>query len=378
MVEHPPTLLVALARQLDSLRGGGLRALRRGSSDQPDLVEWTPSRAALCRAEEVAETCERLGIDVWYPGHAHWPAAFEDLDAPPAAVFARGSAGALAKPCLAVVGSRDADGYGVAVAAALGRAFGAAGACVVSGGALGVDAAAHRGALDARGTTVAVLAGGLDRPSPATHRPLFEGILRAGGLLLSEAPPGLRPSRWSFPRRNRLVAALARAVVVAAAGPRSGTRHTVRWARALGRPVLAVPADVGYAGSEGSNALLAAREARALVHPDQALGLVGLQAPAWTWPRPVARGPGIPPVWVGAAPPGRPRRGRATCSPAAHPVLAALGTEPLAPEVVAERTGLAIDEVLAALVELELEGRAVRLAGNRFCRRPLTGEPGGE
>ncbi len=187
-----------------------------------------------------------------------YPAALGDLAGPPAVLFASGVerlAALAGEPAVAIVGARRASAYGLEVAAALGRGLSAAGVTVVSGMALGVDSAAHAGALDAGGRTIAVLGGGVDVPYPATKRALHA---RLGGeaVVVSELPPGFRPRRWTFPARNRIIAALAAVTVVVEAAQRSGALITARIARELGRDVGAVPGHVTSPLASGPNALL--------------------------------------------------------------------------------------------------------------------------
>jgi DNA processing protein len=163
----------------------------------------------------------------------------------------------LGEPCVAVVGARRASAYGLEVARALGRGLSAAGVTVVSGLALGVDAAAHDGALDGGGRTVAVLAGGADRPYPATRRRTHARIVEVGAVI-SELPPGTRCWRWAFPARNRVIAGLAAVCVVVEAGERSGSLITTGIAEDLGRDVAAVPGQVTSSLAAGPNALIQA------------------------------------------------------------------------------------------------------------------------
>jgi DNA processing protein len=173
----------------------------------------------------------------------------------------------------AVVGTRAASAYGEYVAADLAAGLVQRDAAVVSGGAFGIDGAAHRAALAAEGLTVAVLAGGIDVPYPAGHAALLHRI-RDEGLLVSEYPPGVRPARHRFLTRNRLVAALAGATVVVEAGARSGAANTAAWARALGRPVCAVPGPVTSSASVGCHALLRG-EAHLVTRAEDVIELVG-------------------------------------------------------------------------------------------------------
>lgn len=188
-------------------------------------------------------------------GDADYPASLEQLPQPPARLFAVGRLELLQRPTAAVVGTRRASPYGVRVAREFGRAIAAAGGTVISGLARGIDAAAHCGALEGGGATVAVLGTGLGVVYPAGHRAL-QARIGAEGLLLSEEPPDERAGPGSFPRRNRIIAALSRLVVVVEAGERSGALNTVDHALDLSREVAAVPGPIDAPECRGSNTLL--------------------------------------------------------------------------------------------------------------------------
>jgi DNA processing protein len=186
-----------------------------------------------------------------------YPARMRDLEDPPAVLHVGGERRAIdAGEAVAVVGARRASPYGLEVAARLGRELSAARVPVISGMALGVDSAAHAGALQGRGVTVAVLAGGADVPYPASKRRLHAEILRRGAVV-SELPPGFRAHRWCFVARNRLIAALATVVVIVEATAHSGSLITAGFATDLGRTVGAVPGQVTSRLALGTNALLA-------------------------------------------------------------------------------------------------------------------------
>ncbi|TFV83458.1 DNA-processing protein DprA [Blastococcus sp. CT_GayMR16] len=200
---------------------------------------------------------------------------------PPVALWVRGPArlDELVDRSVAIVGSRASTAYGEHVAAELGHALGERGWTVVSGGAFGIDAAAHRGALAAEAPTLAVLACGVDRPYPAAHGALFNRIAETG-LLVSEWPPGCAPLRHRFLVRNRLIAALTRGTVVVEAAARSGAQATARRARDLGRQLLVVPGPVTSAMSVGCHELLRDEEAGARLvasaeHVIEAVGGIG-------------------------------------------------------------------------------------------------------
>jgi DNA processing protein len=218
-------------------------------------------RCALGNFDADAER-ERLasaGVEVVCRHAAAYPPRLLDLDDPPATLFACGRLEALDRlreePAVAIVGTRNPSPYGTEVAYSLGRGLGAANVPVVSGLALGIDATAHRGCLDGRGLAVAVLAGGPEAAYPRRHRHLHERV-REQGVVLSELPPGTRPYRWSFPARNRIMAALARMTLVVEAADPSGSLITADFARDLGRSVAAVPGRVTSRFARGTNGLL--------------------------------------------------------------------------------------------------------------------------
>jgi len=217
-------------------------------------------RAALRRFDPAAER-ERIGTLGLHAACRHgrgYPESLSDLTDAPAVLFSTSPAPLGAGdggPVVGIVGTRAASPYGLEVAHALGRGLGAAGVPVVSGLALGIDAAAHRGCLDAGGHTIAVLAGGVDVPYPRQHTRLHERIA-ARGAIVSEMPPGRRPFKWSFPARNRIMAGLADMVVLVEAADPSGSLITAEFARDLGRAVGAVPGRITARMAAGTNGLL--------------------------------------------------------------------------------------------------------------------------
>jgi DNA processing protein len=188
-----------------------------------------------------------------------YPAGLRNLNDPPNPLYVRGGIDRLERlatePGVAIVGGRQASEYAREVARDMGRGLSAAGVTVISGLALGVDAASHRGAVVSGGTAIAVLACGPDYVYPRRHARLYEQILERG-VVVSELPPGTRPYAWSFPARNRIMAALARLVVVVEARESSGSLITVEFAGQLGREVAAVPGHVTARAAAGSNRLL--------------------------------------------------------------------------------------------------------------------------
>jgi DNA processing protein len=249
---------------------------------------------------------------------------------------------------VAVVGSRAASASGLEQARAVGAALARAGAWVVSGGAAGIDAAAHAGAVEAGGRTVVVLGGGLDHLYPAENRGLFARVVETGGGLVAEADDGQRPATWSFPKRNRIVAVLGEATVVVRAGVRSGALLTAGRASRVGRPVWVA---AGVAGGEGAGlrqlAAAGATEFRTVEELASGLGLGARQDPAEAEMEP----------------------GRLDGEAAA--LWSALDREPRGADEVARRAGVGPGAVLAGLMELELLGLVKRMPGRGFARRDV-------
>lgn len=214
---------------------------------------------------------------------AAYPDGLRGLDRPPTALFVMGSSAPLPPPedCVAIVGARRCTEVGRWVARDLAAGLARRGLVVVSGLALGIDAAAHEGALDAGGRTLAVLANPVDRPGPVRNLGLAQEIGGGAGWLISERPPRARVHPSEFPRRNRLVAAMASVVVVVEAGLPSGTLSTVTWALSLSREVAAVPGPVTSPASAGANSLIAAG-AHLVTCPEDVLAIVGRARDRWS------------------------------------------------------------------------------------------------
>ncbi len=248
--------LIALAGSAEEL----WTVLARGGERAAALVgrEKAQTWAMECRKTEpeaVLRELARAGIEVIAPGDASYPPMLAAIYDPPAVLFARGEMPPVDGPCVAVVGSRKASGYGTYVAHALGEELGRLGITVVSGAAYGVDGKAHQGCLRAGGHTVAVLGCGVDRVYPPGHEGLLQEVAKQG-CLLSEFPPGTGPLPWHFPYRNRIIAGLSHVVVVVEASQRSGALITAEIALEEGREVMAVPGPIGNPLSRGTNGLI--------------------------------------------------------------------------------------------------------------------------
>lgn len=230
------------------------------------------------RIHEAMRTARRCGARLVLPGDDEWPERVSDLGSHvPLALWVRGSAGSLAAVGVALVGARAASSYGEHVAGLLAGELAAQGIVVVSGGAYGIDGAAHRAALGADGTTVAVLAGGVDRAYPAGHSQLFARIAESGAVV-SELPCGTAPTKWRFLARNRVIGALAAATVVVEAGWRSGSLNTAGHAATLGRPLGAVPGSILSSMSAGCHRLLREYDARCVTSAADVRELIGERA----------------------------------------------------------------------------------------------------
>jgi len=256
-----------------------------------------------------------------------FPPLLRAIHDPPPGLFVRGTADValLSRAAVAVVGARACSGYGASVARSLGRDLTRGGLIVVSGMARGIDAEAHRGALEADGPTIAVLGCGIDRDYPAAHAELARRIA-ANGLLVSEYAPGVEPAPWRFPARNRIVAGLCAATVVVEARERSGALITADLALEEGREVLTVPGEISSALSAGTNDLLKLG-ATPLTAASDVLGLFGIEETA----------------------------------PADRDGL--LDLLPATADELVRRTGKPAAEIARALVELELAGTAVAHEG---------------
>lgn len=281
-------------------------------------------------------------------GEEGWPQALDLLRDLPEFLRVRGELPRKGDRVVAVVGSRTAGPRGIEQARRIGDAVARAGAWVVSGGAAGIDAAAHAGAIDAGGRTVVVLGGGLDHLYPAENRGLFARVVETGGGLAAEVDDGQRPVAWSFPKRNRIVAALAGATVVVRAGARSGALLTAGHAARLGLPVW-VAGGVEGDGGEGLRQLASAgaAEFRTVEELTTGLGLTVRDD-----------------LDVADADPG-------SLGGDAAALWNALDREPRGADEVAQRSGVGSGAVMAGLMELELLGLVERRPGRGFARRDL-------
>ena len=325
------------------------------------------NRAHALNLEHVTQQAQKAAARFVIPGDAQWPSALGDLAAAdpvrdwggtPLGLWVKGNGalGPMTRDAVSVVGARAASPYGERVAAELASAAAERGCCVVSGAAYGIDAAAHRGALASQGSTVAVVAGGVDEAYPRAHRRLLDDIAESG-CIVSEVRVGEHPTRRRFLVRNRLIAALSAGTVIVEASLRSGARNTASWATACGRVVMAVPGPVTSATSVTPHRLIREGEATLVTCIDDVLELIHP---------------------LGEVMPQRERRGRLldSLSDQAKAVFEAL---PLrggrdAGEI-SLRAGMPLPEVMAALVGLADAGWARPLSDGRWGLGPTSDRP---
>jgi DNA processing protein len=271
------------------------------------------------------------------PRDPDYPARLRDLDRPPDPLWIDGDPTVLGARCVAVVGTRRMTSYGERLARELAAACAAAEVVVVSGFAQGIDSAAHRGALDAGGRTVAVLGEGIAlflATVRGRRRPLVPRV-RASGALVSQYAPGFRAQPWAFAKRNATIAALAEIVVVVEAGERSGALITANDARRLGRPLFAVPGQVGSWASVGTNSLIASRRAEALVGASSLVDALALPLPP-------------------------------TSHPATDPILSALAAGPLDTDSLGRRLRRSESDLAEGLLRLTLAGLVTKTPDGRW------------
>jgi DNA processing protein len=315
------------------------RAQLAGAGLSPQRLQRIVVGADRRRARQEVERLDRIGARLVSWRHTDYPPGLRHLPQPPLLLAIRGR-WPVDPRAVAIVGARAATAYGTQAARRLAGAAARAGLPVVSGLARGIDREALEAALTEDAWPVAVLGCGLDVYYPPEHERLQESIAERG-TLISEFPMGQRPDRFAFPRRNRIIAALAQKVLVVEAGERSGALITADHALEIGRQVMAVPGPIDSFQSRGTNRLIA-DGAHPALDERWMLELLGCRAP-------------VAPI--------------AAADPDEDPVLAALGTRPLAPDELAAATGQDVRGVRAALIALELAGRVCRVAGGRYTRR---------
>jgi DNA processing protein len=364
---HPLPMSVAASTpeawatlSLKALPHQALVALLRAFGNPSAVLEATRAQLAAVVPDVVAARVQQpvapeslAATREWLADPSHEIIAWDDPDYPhalldlgyaPPALFFVGRRQLLNRPALAIVGSRNATAQGIDNARAFAHALSQAGLTIVSGLAVGVDAAAHEGALEGAGSTLAVVGTGLDRVYPARNRELAHRIAEHGGLI-SEFPPETPPREKNFPRRNRLISGLARGVVVVEAALSSGSLITARYAGEQGREVFAIPGSIHSPLSKGCHKLI--KDGAKLVETAQDI-LVELG--------------------MGATAAGSATRAANPVTANEGKVLDALGGDTANVDTLVARTALAPDVVVAALTGLELAGQVAAIPGGQWQR----------
>lgn len=335
--------------------------------------EGAASLTRMIRAGGIDRTLDELAekhVRLVLRGEPGYPTRLAEIPLPPHLLFVWGSA-ELDDPCaLAVVGTRKATEYGVSRTRAMARELAQAGVCIVSGLALGIDAAGHRGALDAMGRTVAVLGGALDKLYPAQNRSLMHAIMGSGGSVVTEYPLGMAPTRYSFLHRNRIIAGMSLGVLVTEGARRSGALRTAENALDYGREVFALPGDVRSEGSQlphmlirdGAQLVTCAGDILDTLTMEPAVGRPAREAERQRPPRGAAQSAGK------RAQPDAPQKREppAGLGEAETAVWRILSAGECDFDALCAQSGMASEELGALLMMMELEGTVESLAGLRY------------
>ncbi|HYO92255.1 MAG TPA: DNA-processing protein DprA [Pyrinomonadaceae bacterium] len=331
---------------------------------RPEAIESIMARDLFEKAADEMERVRELGADVLLLDDGVYPALLREVFDPPITLYVKGAwAECLEKPCVAIVGSRRCSTYGQNAAGMLARDLAARGVTIISGLARGIDAAAHRGALEAGGRTVAVMGTGVDQIYPRDHRKLAAEILENNGALISEFPLETPPAPQNFPYRNRVISGLSLGVVIVEAAENSGSLITARMAMEQNREVFAVPGNITSRNSFGTNYLIKGAGAK-LVQ---------------TWQDVAAELP--PEIAAQLLPPETKKQAEsalveqlrlvpADLSMSEDAVFKLLSTDdPAHIDVLAEATGLSVPELTSALLGLEMRELIRQLPGKCFVRK---------
>lgn len=315
----------------------------------PDAVRALDSPEVANAVAQALRWLETPGHELVALGDERYPKLLLETPDPPAVLYCRGRVELLNRPCLAIVGSRNATAQGLSNAEQFARSFGEAGLTIVSGLAQGIDAAAHRGGLAASGSTIAVLGTGVDRPYPAANARLA-GDIAERGLLVSEFALGTPALAHNFPKRNRVISGLAQGCLVVEAALASGSLITARSAAEQGREVFAIPGSIHSPLSKGCHALIkggaklaeSAEDVLAELGAFRRAGPDAMRAPA----------------------------AAVETAPDEDPLLACMGFDPIDVDSICTRARLPAERVAAELLRLELAGRVSLLPGGRYQRIP--------
>jgi DNA processing protein len=356
-------LLLARFGSVEEAWGASAESLASAGLDPQYLRAVSKARATFDAERELA-LMEKHGARALTWMDEGYPANLRDIPQSPPVIFVRGALGPQFEEAVAVVGTRHVTPYGRQATEHFCAVLAASGVAIVSGLARGVDAIAHRVALEHGAPTVAVLAGGIDQVYPRENAGLAERIVE-NGCLVSEYPVGIPARRDYFPRRNRILSGLAKAALLVEAGEGSGALHTANWAFEQGRDVFAIPGSIFSRQSAGTNQLIRENTARLVATPEQLCEELNLAASVSS---PHA---GQPALFERQDPPAAsepPRKAASKPSRDDHPLVRFLLEGPLHVDEIARRASLPIAEVSSALTILELEGRVVSAGPMTYAR----------
>jgi DNA processing protein len=342
---------------------GALRSELERLRLRPEAVESIALRDRMAAAAVELERVRALeGADVLALDDGAYPALLREIPDPPVTLYVRGGwRASLEAPCVGVVGSRRCSTYGQNVAASLARELAARGVTVVSGLARGVDAAAHRGALEAGGRTAAVLGTGIDEVYPRDHRRLAEEILEKGGALVTQFPLGTPPVAENFPYRNRIISGLSYGVVVVEASENSGSLITARLALEQGREVFAVPGNITSRNSFGTNFLIKGAGAKLIQQWQDVVCEFPPDVAAAILPPEVGR--------KGGPPHAQPPEPAGLTGPESAVLKLIPVDAPAHIDALAGESGLPVQELSGLLLALEMRELVRQLPGRCYVRR---------
>ena len=347
--------------------GSALEVVRNPQAYALILGDKGAASVARCaeHADVMLEKLDKAGVSLLMRGEAGYPARLAQLRRAPHLLYVRG-AGLGDATAVAVVGTRRASAYGLRHTRRIAAELADAGVCVVSGLALGVDAAAHEGALGAGGRTVAVLGSGLDRMTPAANRELMDRILASGGSVATEYPMGMPPTRYSFLERNRIIAGLSQGVLVTEGARRSGALSTANHALDEGRDVFALPGDIDRVSAQLPNMLIAEGAAPISCGADilayLAMAHVDIGRPAEKKKR-AAKKAKPASAWEEAAKPAEPARPQESLTGPEKRIADLLLAGDMDFDRLCEKTGIASEDLGAILMMMELDGIIEALPG---------------
>ncbi|MDQ1256242.1 MAG: DNA-protecting protein DprA [Candidatus Hydrogenedentes bacterium] len=347
-----------------------------------NLAQRIKQYGDVVNVEEQERRMDEYGVRFITLDDPDYPVRLAEIYDPPLALFVRGDLFQADEHCVAIVGTRHPTPYGIRMAEQFGRELAGRGITVVSGMAQGIDAAAHRGALEAGGRTIAVLGCGVDVVFPAQHAELMHQIIQQG-CVISEFEMGIKALGGNFPQRNRIISGMTMGTLIVEAPPHSGALITAKQAAEQGREVFAIPGQIGIRNSLGPHALI--REGAKLVETAEDI-LVELKVPAemrvapapQPAPEPIIPAPAPKPATTAvpkAASPPRPAEKPKTAPPAAvltpveKDVLSALAPEGSFVDEIAQACRISVSEALSSLTMLELKGLARQFSGKRFAPR---------